>query len=85
MTPERAVVYICGLTGTIQSTLLALLKRGFVPSDRAIRKALGLLEIEPTLFYEQYDSEPVIDIKDPENIARILADTPFADRLAQPR
>jgi ferredoxin--NADP+ reductase len=83
LTPDRAVVYICGLTGTIQNTLLTLLKRGFVPSDRAIRKALGLMDLDPTLFYEQYDSEPIIDIKSPEAIAAVLADTPFADRIAQ--
>jgi ferredoxin--NADP+ reductase len=81
LTPERAVVYICGPTGTIQNTLLGLLRRGFVPHDRALRKALGLLDVAPTLFYEQYDSEPILDIKDAERIARILAETPFADRI----
>jgi ferredoxin--NADP+ reductase len=83
LTPKRAVVYICGLTGTIQNTLLALLKRGFVPGDKAIRKALGLLEVEPSLFYEQYDSEPVIDIKSPEAIAAVLEGTPFANQVQQ--
>ena len=82
LVPERAVVFICGLTGTIQNVLLSLLRRGFVPSDRALRKALGLTDLEPTLFYEQYDSEPILDVSDPENVARILADTPFADRVA---
>jgi ferredoxin--NADP+ reductase len=82
MTPERAVIFICGLTGTIQNIVLAMLKRGFVPSDRALRKALGLLDLEPSLFYEQYDSEPVIDVATPEAVAAALEGTPFADRAA---
>jgi ferredoxin--NADP+ reductase len=80
LVPERAVVYVCGLTGTIRNIVLAMFRRGFVPNNRAIRKALGLLDMQPTLFYEQYDNEPVIDVDDPEVAAKILADAPFAER-----
>jgi len=66
-TPARAVVYICGLQGTIGSTLINLIDRGFVPDFKRIREALGVpAEAPATLFYEQYDTEPVINIKDPE-------------------
>ncbi|HOE96056.1 MAG TPA: ferredoxin--NADP reductase [Candidatus Sumerlaeota bacterium] len=79
--PGRCVVYICGLYGTIHNTLVRLMKRGFVPNDRLIRKELGLLDLEPTLFFEQYDNEPVLDVKNREAMEQLLAETPFAGRL----
>ena len=61
--PERCVAYICGLQGTIANTLIALLRRGFIPNDRRIRAALGLpKDVVPSLFFEQYDSMPILDL-----------------------
>ncbi len=80
LTPERAVVYICGLTGTISSTLTRLLRRGFVPNDRLLRKALGLMDETPSLFFEKYDDEPILDVENPDEVERLLAGTPFANR-----
>ncbi len=66
LTPERAVVLICGLQGTIGKTILRLIPRGFVPDNRKIRRALEVPDDVPaSLFFEQYDSTPVIDVKDP--------------------
>jgi ferredoxin--NADP+ reductase len=66
-TPKHTVVFICGLQGTISQTIVRLNSRGFVPENRKLRRAFGLGEEVPsTLFFEQYDSTPVIDIKNPE-------------------
>jgi ferredoxin/flavodoxin---NADP+ reductase len=63
--PRTAVVLICGLQGTIGTTISHLCARGFVPDHKRMREALAVPEALPaTLFYEQYDTEPVIDIKD---------------------
>lgn len=65
-TPKNAVIFICGLTGTITGTLLPLIDRGFVPDFKRIREALGVPpETKDSVFYEQYDTEPVINVKDP--------------------
>jgi ferredoxin--NADP+ reductase len=64
--PTKAVIFICGLQGTIGTTITNLCSRGFVPDHKRMREALGVpTEAPATLFYEQYDTEPVIDIKDP--------------------
>lgn len=64
ITPENAIVTICGLTGTISQALLGLAPRGFVPHNKKIRTALKIPnEVAPSLYYEQYDTEPVIDLK----------------------
>ncbi len=64
--PERAVILICGLQGTIGKTILRLASRGFVPDNRKIRRALEVPDDVPaSLFFEQYDSTPAIDVKDP--------------------
>jgi ferredoxin--NADP+ reductase len=64
--PTKAVIFICGLQGTIGTTITNLCSRGFVPDHKRMREALGVPADAPaTLFYEQYDTEPVIDIKDP--------------------
>jgi len=63
--PKNVVVYICGLTGTITGTIIPLMDRGFVPDFKRIREALGVpAETKDSVFYEQYDTEPVINIKD---------------------
>ncbi len=65
VTPANAVVFICGLTGTIANTLTALLLRGFVPGELKVRNALWIPKDMPaSLFFEQYDTEPVLDLKD---------------------
>ncbi len=64
--PGSAVVLICGLQGTIGMTITHLCARGFVPDHKRMREALGVPDDAPaSLYYEQYDTEPVIDIKDP--------------------
>ena len=64
--PKNVVIFICGLTGTITGTIIPLIDRGFVPDFKRIREALGVpAEIKDSIFYEQYDTEPVINIKDP--------------------
>jgi ferredoxin--NADP+ reductase len=64
--PKNCVIFICGLTGTITGTIVPLFDRGFVPDFKRIREALGVpADIKDSVFYEQYDTEPVINIKDP--------------------
>jgi ferredoxin--NADP+ reductase len=63
--PKTAAIFICGLQGTIGTTITNLCSRGFVPDHKRMREALGVApEVPASLFYEQYDTEPVIDIKD---------------------
>ncbi len=65
--PDQAIVLICGLQGTIGKTITRLISRGFVPENRKLRRALEVSdEVPASLFYEQYDSTPVIDVKDPQ-------------------
>lgn len=64
--PSRATVFICGLQGTIGQTVLRLLPRGFVPENKKLRRALEVPDsVHAELFFEQYDSTPVIPIDDP--------------------
>jgi ferredoxin--NADP+ reductase len=78
-TPDRVVVFVCGLTGTIGASLVRLLDRGFIPNAKAIRDALGVPEdVSPSLFYELYDPAPVIDIDDPAVIEPLRARTQAA-------
>jgi ferredoxin/flavodoxin---NADP+ reductase len=72
--PEKAGVLICGLNGTIAQTIINLAPRGFVPDNRKLRRALAVDDSRPaTLFWEQYDSTPVIDTKDEALIAKLRA------------
>ena len=65
---------ICGLQGTIGTTITNLCARGFVPDHKRMREALGApADVPATLFYEQYDTEPVIDIKNPEVVEPLKA------------
>jgi ferredoxin/flavodoxin---NADP+ reductase len=69
-TPQNVVIYICGLTGTITGTIIPLFDRAFIPDFKRIREALGVPEdAKDSVFYEQYDTEPVIDIKDAAVVA----------------
>lgn len=70
LNPANCVVLICGLQGTIANTAMSLMHRGFVPEDRKTRKALGVPDdLHATLFWEQYDTTPVINLKDEALVA----------------
>jgi len=70
--PDRVAVFVCGLQGTIGRCIERLALRGFVPDDRRLRAALRVPDDTPSsLFFEQYDTEPVIDLKDTENLDRL--------------
>ena len=63
--PSRAAVLICGLQGTIGRTIERLVPRGFIPDHRRIRKALEIGDARPSsIWWEQYDTTPVIDVDD---------------------
>jgi len=63
--PDKAAILICGLQGTIAETIRGLATRGFIPENRRLRRGLQVDESVPSsLFWEQYDTTPVLDIKD---------------------
>ena len=65
-TPKNCVIFICGLTGTITGTMIPLIDRAFIPDFKRIREALAVpADVKDSMFYEQYDTEPIINIKDP--------------------
>jgi ferredoxin--NADP+ reductase len=73
-TPRNVVIFICGLTGTITGTIIPLIDRGFVPDFKRIREALGVpADTKDSVFYEQYDTEPVINVKDPTVVEPLRA------------
>lgn len=80
LNPEKAVIYICGLVGTIANTIDKALHAGFVPEQRKLREALGLLDETPSLFFEQYDTTPLFDLKDQAVLDAMLEGTPFEGR-----
>ena len=70
--PERAAVLICGLQGTCAETIQRLVPRGFVPDHRRIRKALEIDEGVPSsIWWEQYDTTPVLDVDDAGRMAEL--------------
>ena len=70
--PDKAVIYICGLQGTIGKTLMRLAHRGFVPENRKVRRALEIPEgVHASLFFEQYDSTPVIPVDDEQVMSEL--------------
>ena len=72
--PKNAAILICGLQGTIANTILHTIPRGFVPDHRRIRRALDVDDSrDATLFWEQYDSSPVLDTKDEALMAKLKA------------
>jgi len=72
--PDKAAILICGLQGTIANSILHTIPRGFVPDHRKIRRALEVDEARPaTLFWEQYDSSPVLDTKDEALMEKLRA------------
>ncbi len=73
-TPKNVVIFICGLTGTITGTIIPLIDRGFIPDFKRIREALGVpADAKDSVFYEQYDTEPVINVKDPSVVEPLKA------------
>jgi hypothetical protein len=74
LTPHNAVVYVCGLTGTITATMDLLIDRGFVPHALPIREALGVpSDARDSLFFELYDTAPLIDVGDPSVVQPLRA------------
>jgi len=74
LSPDHAVVYVCGFRDTIAGSVQRLLGRGFVPEDRRIRRLLGIPDdAKPSLFFEQYDPEPIFDPNDHQLIATLRA------------
>jgi ferredoxin--NADP+ reductase len=72
--PDRAVVLICGLNGTIAGCITNLAERGFVPDNKKLRRVLEVPEETPaSIFWEQYDTTPVLDVKDEPLMADLRA------------
>jgi hypothetical protein len=68
-------VYVCGFKDTIAGAVRRLLRRGYIPEDRRLRRMLGIAEsAPPSLFFEQYDLEPVFDPKDQALIDALRAE-----------
>jgi len=88
--PERAAVLVCGLNGTIAKSIERLAERGFVPFDRKIRRALDISDDAAAgMWWEQYDTEPVIDVNNPELLAdlksKLSAAAPAVAAVAERR
>jgi ferredoxin--NADP+ reductase len=74
LTPHNAVVYVCGLTGTITATMDLLIDRGFIPHALPIREAIGVpSDARDSLFFELYDTAPLIDVCDPSVVQPLRA------------
>lgn len=72
--PDKAVVMVCGLGATLSGCIERLLTRGFMSEHRRLRKSLGVEEgVEATLFCEQYDGEPLFDLKNKVVVAHLSA------------
>ncbi len=70
--PDKAAILICGLQGTIANTILHTIGRGFVPDNRKLRRVLEVDADQPAnLFWEQYDTTPVLDTKDEALMGRL--------------
>jgi len=72
LTPERTIVYVCGFKNTIAGSVRRLLGRGYVPEDRRLRRLVGFPDdAKPSLFFEQYDLEPLFDPNDAFTISEL--------------
>lgn len=72
--PAGAVAYVCGLQGTLRNAMVHLMSRGYVPNDRRLRRALQIAPDTPSsLFFEQYDSAPLIDPTDHALLASLAS------------
>jgi len=50
--------------------IIGLLGRGFIPDNKKLRRALEVDEsLAPSIYWEQYDNTPVIDVKNAELVA----------------
>lgn len=79
---EEATILICGLQGTIGQTISRLVSRGFVPDNRKLRRSLGVPDdVVPSLFFEQYDSTPALEVDNEEVMGPLRAKMRAALRL----
>ncbi len=79
LSPANAVVYVCGFRGTIVESLVRLVGRGFVPEEHRVRRLLEIREGTPSsLFFEQYDAQPIIAPDDRALIERLRRDVAAA-------
>jgi len=75
LNPSNSGILICGLQGTIAKTIIRTVGRGFVPDHRRIRAALEAPDgAQPSIWWEQYDKTPVIDVKDVELVGKLQSD-----------
>lgn len=73
-TPRNTVIYVCGLSGTLTATTVAVIDRGFIPGLKQVRSALGIPpDARDSVFYEHFGTEPPIDIKDPAFVEPLRA------------
>lgn len=71
--PENAVVYVCGLQGTIANTIRALICRGFTPDSKRLRKHMQIPDDRvSSLYFEQYDTAPIMDVEEAQRLGRLL-------------
>jgi ferredoxin--NADP+ reductase len=74
LSPDAAVVYVCGFQNTIAGSVRRLLSKGFMPEERRLRRVLGIPDDrKPSLFWEQYDPEPIFDLADTALIESLKA------------
>ncbi len=72
--PDATAVYVCGFKDTIAGVIRHLLGRGYVPEDRRLRRMLGIAEsAKASLFFEQYDLEPIFDVSDDALVSELRA------------
>jgi ferredoxin--NADP+ reductase len=74
LNPNAAVILVCGLRGTIREMILRTLGRRFIPHHRRLRRTLGVPDDTPSsLFFEQFDTDPVLDLKESQVVDEIRA------------
>jgi ferredoxin--NADP+ reductase len=74
LNPTESLVYVCGFRDTIAGSVRRLLGRGFLPEERRLRRVLGINDdAKPSLFWEQYDPEPIFDVNDQAVVASLKA------------
>ncbi len=74
LTPERAVLFVCGHRGTVAETLRRVMPLGFVPSERRVRHLLRVPdEVPSSAFVEQFDPAPIFEAEELERLRRVVA------------
>ena len=72
LSPHHTAVFVCGLGRTIASVTPALLTQGYLPAHRKLRRTLGIpVAHKASAFFEQFDSERLFDIENPDVVARL--------------